>query len=221
MTLVKTFTLRFNPEHMQFDDTVLGEFVREHLVVSMKTEFFYFREEPLWSVMVTYRDQHTPSNLVSGVAEDLSRSTSKKEGRQMLPKPKIDEHQRAVYEKLRLWRNEIARAKGHPPGNLFTNRQLHEIVELNPHSIKQLTKVHGVGTYKATTYGREILAFLSVLGQHSDPMASTTETERSAAGERQSIAQVSEKNTQTRRKSLQTSDGPVQTSRSTKDDDHG
>ena len=97
-------------------------------------------------MMVTYRDQHTLFNLVSGVAQDVSRSTCKKEGRQMLPKPKIDEHQRAVYEKLRLWRNEIARAKGYPPGNLFTNRQLHKIVELNPKSIKQLTMVHGVGT---------------------------------------------------------------------------
>ena len=74
---------------MQFDDTVLGEFVREHLVISMKTEFFYFREEPLWSVMVTYRDQHQPSHLEAGVALDLTRSTVKKEGHQMLPKPKL------------------------------------------------------------------------------------------------------------------------------------
>ena len=236
MTLVKTFTLRFNPEHMQFDDTVLGEFVREHLVISMKTEFFYFREEPLWSVMVTYRDQHTPSNIVAGVAQDLSRSTSKKEGRQMLPKPKIDEHQRAVYEKLRLWRNEIARAKGHPPGNLFTNRQLHEIVELNPKSLKQLTKVHGVGTYKATTYGREIIEFLSVLNQYTDPMASTTKTESSpvagktsqSASEPRSTAQTSEVTAQTRSKSpqvskhtVQASDNTPQTSSSIKDDDHG
>lgn len=236
MTLVKTFTLRFNPEHMQFDDTVLGEFVREHLVISMKTEFFYFREEPLWSVMVTYRDQHTPSNIVAGVAQDLSRSTSKKEGRQMLPKPKIDEHQRVVYEKLRLWRNEIARAKGHPPGNLFTNRQLHEIVELNPHSIKQLTKVHGVGTYKATTYGREILEFLSVLNQYTDPMASTAETESSpvigktsqSASEPRSTAQTSGVTAQARSKSpqvskhtVQASDNTPQTSSSIKDDDHG
>jgi hypothetical protein len=220
MTLVKTFTLRFNPEHMQFDDTVLGEFVREHLVISMKTEFFYFREEPLWSVMVTYRDQHTPSNIVAGVAQDLSRSRSKKEGRQMLPKPKIDEHQRVVYEKLRLWRNEIARAKGHPPGNLFTNRQLHEIVELNPHSIKQLTKVHGVGTYKATTYGREILEFLSVLNQYTDPMASTAETESSpvigktsqSASEPRSTTQTSEATAQTRVKNQQTGKSTVQTS---------
>lgn len=177
MTLVKTFTLRFNPEHMQFDDTVLGKFVREHLVVSMKTEFFFFREEPFWSVMVTYRDQHRPSNLVAGVAQDLNRPANKKEGRQMLPKQKFDDAQQAVYEKLRLWRNEIARAKGHPPGNLFTNRQLHEIVELNPKSLKQLTKVHGVGSYKSTTYGREILEFLSVLGQYTDPMASKTASE--------------------------------------------
>lgn len=234
MNLVKTFTLRFNPEHMQFDDTVLGAFMREHLVVSMKTEFFYFREEPLWSVMVTYRDQHQPSSLVAGVQQDLREASVKKEGRQMLPKPKIDEHQRAVYEKLRLWRNEIARAKGHPPGNLFTNRQLHEIVELNPKSIKQLTKVHGIGTYKATTYGLEILKFLSVLGQVADPLASNREKGRSQSEERLSQAgekirtpvskqgqgaanssQVSEENSQVSGESLQTSENAQQTSEQT------
>jgi len=236
MTLVKTFTLRFNPEHMQFDDTVLGEFVREHLVVSMKTEFFYFREEPLWSVMVTYRDQHQPSHLEAGVAQDLTRSTVKKEGRQMLPKPKLDEQQQAVFERIRLWRNEIARAKGHPAGNVLTNRQVREIIELNPKSLKQLTKVHGIGNYKATTYGREILEFLSVLEGYADPMTSNTETKNSTAAEktsqsageskpnaqtRKSTVQTRRKNQHTRTPTVQPVDGTPQTSSPTKDDDHG
>ncbi len=47
------------------------------------------RRAVLWSVMVTYRDQHQPSHLEAGVAQDLTRSTVKKEGHQMLPKPKL------------------------------------------------------------------------------------------------------------------------------------
>jgi ribonuclease D len=67
-----------------------------------------------------------------------------------------------------LWRNETARVHGYPPANLLDNRQLKEIVEMNPKSIHQLTKIYGIGTYKASTYGREIIELLSVLDTHVD-----------------------------------------------------
>jgi len=151
----------------------------------------------------------------------------------MLPKPKLDEQQQTVFERIRLWRNEIARAKGHPPGNVLTNRQVREIIELNPKSLKQLTKVHGIGSYKATTYGREILEFLSVLENYADPMASNTETKNSTVAGKtpqsavepkptaQTRTQTRRENKQTRISTVQPVDSTPQTSSPTKDDDHG
>jgi len=40
---------------MQFDDSALVQFAREHEVLSWKTQFFHYKEEPIWSVMVSYR----------------------------------------------------------------------------------------------------------------------------------------------------------------------
>ena len=44
--LVQTFNLRIDSETMQFDDSVLVQFAREHEVLSWKTQFFHYQEEP-------------------------------------------------------------------------------------------------------------------------------------------------------------------------------
>ena len=163
--LIKTFTLRMDRETMEFDDTVLSRFVAEHDVMSTKTQFFFFEEEPMWSIMITYKNKYRPSSLVQeGIrSKRYGLDTRPVENP---PKPKLSDKEIEVYEALRLWRNQTARENGHPPANLLNNKQLRAIVALNPRSISQLTKVFGVGKYKSTTYGREILEVLSVLNEH-------------------------------------------------------
>lgn len=165
--LVKTFNLRLDSETLQYDDSILIQFSKENDVLSMKTQFFYYKEEPIWSVMVTYRKHSKPSELVKEVYRKPEKLMPSRKGENP-PKPKMTEEQQKSYERLRIWRNETARTMGHPPSNLFNNRQLQEIVELNPKSVSQLTKVHGVGAYKSSTYGQEILALLSEIDQKSE-----------------------------------------------------
>lgn len=153
--LVKIFNLRLDSETMQYDDSILTQFARENDVTSMKTQFFFYQEEPIWSVIVTYK---TKRNIT---ALQQAKSFNKPRQGEKLPKPKVTQEQEEAYQRLRLWRNETAKAMGHPPSNLLNNRQLREIVVLNPRSSSQLTKVHGIGAYKSSTYGREILALLS------------------------------------------------------------
>ena len=153
--LVKVFNLRLDSETMQYDDSVLVQFARENEVTSMKSQFFFYQEEPIWSVIVTYKNKRAISALQQAKPLDKPRQGEK------LPKPKIAQEQEEAYQRLRLWRNETARSMGHPPSNLLNNRQLMDIVLLNPRSISQLTKVHGIGAYKSSTYGREILALLT------------------------------------------------------------
>ena len=166
--LVKTFNLRLNMETMQYDDSDLNTFTEKHDVLSMRTEFFFFKEEPSWSVIVTYRTPFIPSAVVQSAMEPTFNSKAKKARKgKGNRKIKLSSAQVDIYNKLAAWRTETAKAMGHPPPYLFSNRQLKEIVVLNPTSIKQLTKVYGVGNYKATTYGLELIALLKELTEHT------------------------------------------------------
>lgn len=164
--LLKIFNLRLDLDTMQFDDSILKQFSSEHDVISMKTQFFFCREEPIWSVIVGYRNQHRPSAVEQAIGPSTTIFTEIMKKSPYQPKFSNPFH-REVYESLRVWRNETARQIGHPPSNLLNNYQLEGIVNLFPTSIKQLTKITGIGKYKASTYGHEILAILQQHQQHN------------------------------------------------------
>jgi len=156
--LVKVFNLRMDLQSMQYDDSVLVQFASEHDVVAMKTQFFFFQEEPIWSVIVTYRNQYRPSALQQS---RKVRKTYRNIKQGEVDSGTVTVFNQQAFEALRLWRNETARQIGHPASNLFNNRQLEEIVKMNPTSTNELTKIIGIGKYKSSTYGNEILALLS------------------------------------------------------------
>ena len=112
--------------------------------------------------MVTYRSLSPRSTLQKhrdesmGISNSNPNLHSKKISKKQII---LTDKQEEIYQRLRLWRNETARAIGHPPSNVFNNQQLREIVLLQPTSIHQLEKINGIGKYKSTTYGQEILAW--------------------------------------------------------------
>jgi DNA helicase-2/ATP-dependent DNA helicase PcrA len=69
-----------------------------------------------------------------------------------------------VGEKLRAWRLERAREDGVPPYVVFHDKVLHEIAEVRPLSIGELSHISGVGPAKLERYGEGLLATLSVEG---------------------------------------------------------
>ncbi len=62
-----------------------------------------------------------------------------------------------VFEALREWRSEQARAKQLPPYIIATDAVLRAIEGARPTDIAQLQAIRGVGANKAATYGAEIL----------------------------------------------------------------
>ena len=65
-----------------------------------------------------------------------------------------------VFEALKLWRRDVARASGAPPYVIFHDRTLLDIAEARPTSLAQLGEVGGVGQAKLTRYGEAVLAIL-------------------------------------------------------------
>ena len=64
-------------------------------------------------------------------------------------------------ERLRAWRLERSKADGVPPYVVFHDSVLHQIAELRPASLGELSQIAGVGPTKLERYGDELLAALA------------------------------------------------------------
>jgi ATP-dependent DNA helicase RecQ len=65
-----------------------------------------------------------------------------------------------IFEKLRWWRMETARAHNVPAYVIFHDATLREIASAAPASLNQLGTISGVGEKKLQTYGEEIVALI-------------------------------------------------------------
>ena len=77
------------------------------------------------------------------------------------PAPKPVEPDDPLYETLKRWRLETAKAEERPAYVIFHNSTLAEIVRRGPRSREELAAVPGVGPAKLERYGDEVLAVLA------------------------------------------------------------
>ena len=71
---------------------------------------------------------------------------------------------RALFDRLRAVRLEIARSRGVPPYVIFHDATLREMARLRPTSLDALLTVKGVGARKADDLGQ---TFLTTIRSHS------------------------------------------------------
>lgn len=68
---------------------------------------------------------------------------------------------RALFERLRAWRTETARAAAVPPYVVFPDATLTAIAQLKPTSLEALLQVSGVGAKKLEQYGEAVLGVVA------------------------------------------------------------
>ncbi len=73
----------------------------------------------------------------------------------------LSTQEQKIFDKLRWWRVETARAHGVPAYVIFVDATLREIAKVQPTSLQDLRGVTGVGEKKLTSYGDEIVALIS------------------------------------------------------------
>jgi ATP-dependent DNA helicase RecQ len=73
----------------------------------------------------------------------------------------LSKSEQEIFEKLRWWRVETARAHGVPAYVIFVDATLREIAKVKPTSLQDLRGVTGVGEKKLVSYGDEIVALIS------------------------------------------------------------
>ena len=72
----------------------------------------------------------------------------------------LSKSEQEIFEKLRWWRVETARAHNVPAYVIFVDATLREIAKAKPTSLEQLRGVTGVGEKKLVSYGDEIVAMI-------------------------------------------------------------
>ncbi len=73
----------------------------------------------------------------------------------------MDDHTQSIFDALRGWRLEAARAAGVPPYVVFHDQVLREIARIRPTTSDALLHVSGIGEAKAKRFGRAILVLLA------------------------------------------------------------
>lgn len=144
--LLKLITLAFDPEIGGFPPEPLADLEGE--IVSVYQHFFHQENVPHLLLIVHYRPYREPGtgrarSGESGIRQELS------------------ELDRALFDKLRAWRNARAMADGIPPFVILTNRNLGEIARRRPQSLTDLCKINGIGDAKAGRYGKDLLAVVA------------------------------------------------------------
>jgi len=67
----------------------------------------------------------------------------------------------ALFEELRKWRADQARAKAMPPYIIAPDAVLHAIEQAKPRDLEQLQAIRGMGGSRAATYGADILQIVA------------------------------------------------------------
>lgn len=150
---IKLVTVAYDAEQGGFPRDPLAQIDGE--IVQVIEHFFIKDEMPQLLLVVHHRPARTESvpHPVSQPVPNRLRDAG--------PRAELSEPERAVYDRLRAWRNGRAQAEGVPPFVLLTNRQLAELARRRPTTLAGLREVNGLGEAKAGRFGRELLAVLS------------------------------------------------------------
>ena len=72
----------------------------------------------------------------------------------------LNEAARNRFERLRIWRSEVAKAHNLPAYVIFHDTTLAEIARTEPSTLDELSRISGIGERKLEAYGDEVLAAL-------------------------------------------------------------
>ena len=162
---VRVFTLRFDPAIEAFDDAPVREFLADKAICDVRDHFFVREGVPYLTLVLTYHPGAAPAPTPA--AEPGAGVRRRDESwRELLSKADWP-----LFNTLREWRAERAKADGVPPYVIANNRQLAEVVKDCPQTLSALGVIEGFGDAKLRRYGKELLALVAgaAVGQPVQP----------------------------------------------------
>lgn len=149
---IRVFTIRaLDADDQGADD--LNAFLRTHRVATVDRKFVEDGANSYWSICVTFVDGG--GGATSGASTRADGAKKRLDYREIL-----NEHDFAIFAKLRTLRKSLSDREGVPAYALFTNDQLAENVRRNVASKKALGEISGVGEARVEKYGDTFLVAL-------------------------------------------------------------
>jgi ATP-dependent DNA helicase RecQ len=146
------FTIRLSPQHLLEDEERLNTFLRQVRVHSVQTSLAAPKGER-WSVLVFFEEH------VTALAAERREEPPVAEASDG---PELGAEEQRVYEQLRAWRAERAKAEGVPPYVVAHNAALRYIARhhMSLAAAEELAPIKQFGAQKAARYGADILQLL-------------------------------------------------------------
>lgn len=133
---IRIITIAFDEQTQTFNDTVVNNFCLNKKVHNINTEFFSQNNKTFWTVAITYDEILKPEKNKT---------------------IELTEIQKKLYQQLKQWRFNRAAKDGIPVFLVAKNIQLEEIIKNKCMSLECLKNIKGIGTGKASKYGKEII----------------------------------------------------------------
>jgi ATP-dependent DNA helicase RecQ len=162
---VRVFTLGFDPVSERFDDTAVRDFLADKVVETVTDHFFIHAGRPYLTLVVRYR-LAAPAASIQTASKPSGTAARDAAWRDLLR-----QEDWPLFNRLREWRGERAKAEGIPPYVICNNRQLAEVVQRRPTTLSALAAVDGFGKAKLKKYGEQLLALINHAGAEADDAA--------------------------------------------------
>lgn len=160
------FTIRLNPQHLIEDEERLNTFLQQVQVHSIQTSLIASKGER-WSVLVFFEEMPTGARARPSERDETPPATE----RTSIPLD-LTAEERRIYERLRAWRSERAKAEGVPPYVIAHNAALIQIARhhMSLAASEDLAPIKQFGAQKAARYGADILQLLQVPPEVGEPL---------------------------------------------------
>lgn len=149
------FTIRLSPQHLIEDEERLNTFLQQVRVHSVQTSLVAPKGER-WSVLVFFEKGPAAAAPPTSGRDETPPATERAVAADLSP------DERRIYERLREWRGERAKAEGVPPYVVAHNAALVQIARhhMSLAAAEDLAPIARFGAQKAARYGADILQLL-------------------------------------------------------------
>lgn len=151
--LTKVFTLKFDTSIDGFGTEELELFIRSHVVAKVSEKFYERGGELYLVIFILYQEG------IENTKPKITKIKPKEDKRVDYRGNLSSDSERALYDKLRDWRKEIAGKEGVPVFMLFTNQLLVDVIRAKPTSKGKLSEIKGFGESKIAKYGDFLINF--------------------------------------------------------------
>jgi superfamily II DNA helicase RecQ len=137
--MYRLMLVRYDKDSGEFADQEFNKFCRKHSIVRIEKEFINTDSNIFYSFFIEYHDK-----------------------RERFGRPDLDslsELEKAQYDALRDWRNELAASEGIPAYIIMYNSQIYEIIKRQPQAKADFAAIKGMKS-KVDKYGEQIIKIL-------------------------------------------------------------